>query len=123
MSKIDIIEIMKEFSKSNIAEMNLEYKKIKLNLKKNSNKDCLENQENNINQKWILAPLVGKISKVSVHEGELVKKGDSLCVIKAMKTFNEIKADDNYEVITTNIKNDDNVEFNQKMILVRKVND
>lgn len=40
----------------------------------------------------INAPMPGNIVKVNVTAGAAVKKGDTLCVLEAMKMENEIKA-------------------------------
>jgi biotin carboxyl carrier protein len=41
----------------------------------------------------ILAPMPGKITKIFVSEGEIVKRGDSLLVMEAMKMEYTLKSD------------------------------
>ncbi|MBR6033759.1 MAG: hypothetical protein IKP28_03350 [Clostridia bacterium] len=53
----------------------------------------------------------------------MVNKGDTLCVIEAMKTFNEIHAEEKYQIIKIIVNENDILECNQKMILVRKIYD
>ncbi len=43
-------------------------------------------------QQKIKAPMPGMIVKVSVQEGQQIKKGDGLVIIEAMKMENEIRA-------------------------------
>ena len=40
----------------------------------------------------VKAPMPGNIMKVNVKVGDTVKKGDTLCVLEAMKMENDIKA-------------------------------
>lgn len=40
----------------------------------------------------VKAPLPGTILKINVAVGDRVKKGDTLCILEAMKMENEIKA-------------------------------
>jgi biotin carboxyl carrier protein len=48
----------------------------------------LKNNQNRSQQ----APLPGVILSISVKEGDVIKKGQELCVIEAMKMKNVIKA-------------------------------
>ncbi|WP_378956722.1 biotin/lipoyl-containing protein [Pelosinus sp. sgz500959] len=40
----------------------------------------------------VLAPMPGKIFKVNVQPGDLIKRGDVICILEAMKMENEIMA-------------------------------
>jgi len=42
--------------------------------------------------KEILSPIGGKVLSVNVSVGAKVKKGDTLCIIEAMKLENEVKS-------------------------------
>ena len=42
--------------------------------------------------KPVLAPMPGKIFKMSVQKGDSVKRGDVVCILEAMKMENEIMA-------------------------------
>ncbi|MCL2213381.1 MAG: acetyl-CoA carboxylase biotin carboxyl carrier protein [Oscillospiraceae bacterium] len=50
-----------------------------------------------------------------VKVGDAVKKGDVLCVIEAMKFFNEITAEEDGTVVEVCLKNGDVVEFGQTL--------
>ena len=68
------------------------------------------------------SPMVGIIyltpkpsSPPFVKSGQKIKKGDTICLIEAMKTFNEIKSDKDGEVKSILIKNGEAVEFGQPL--------
>ncbi len=124
MGKINLVEIIKEFSQSNISTLELKYKKLELKLYKESKCNVMQvNNQENLKQKWIEAPIVGKINKIDILENAIIKKGDIVCIIEAMKTFNEIRADNDYKVIKVNVKKGEKIEYGQKLVLVEKLND
>ena len=47
----------------------------------------------------ILAPMPGKIFKVNVQAGDVIKRGDTICILEAMKMENEIMATQEGKVI------------------------
>jgi acetyl-CoA carboxylase biotin carboxyl carrier protein len=55
-----------------------------------------------------------------VEIGDKVKKGDVVCIIEAMKIMNEIESDVKGEIEEILISNEDPVEYNQPLFLVRK---
>ena len=68
------------------------------------------------------SPMVGIIyltpkpsSPPFVKSGQKIKKGDSICLIEAMKTFNEIKSDKDGIVKSILVKNGEAVEFGQPL--------
>ena len=68
------------------------------------------------------SPMVGIIyltpkpsSPPFVKSGQKIKKGDTICLIEAMKTFNEIKSDKDGVVKSILVKNGDAVEFGQPL--------
>ena len=68
------------------------------------------------------SPIVGIIyltpkpsSPPFVKSGQKIKKGDTICLIEAMKTFNEIKSDKDGVVKTILVKNGEAVEFGQPL--------
>ena len=70
----------------------------------------------------IKAPLVGTVYLSSkpedpafVKEGDTVKEGQVVCIIEAMKIFNDIEADKSGIVSKILIKNEDPVEFGQEL--------
>ncbi len=75
----------------------------------------------------ITAPLVGVFYRAPapeeepfVREGQMVKKGDVMCVIEAMKMMNELKAEFDGTVRRIAVKNGEAVEFGQVLFEVEK---
>lgn len=56
-----------------------------------------------------------------VELGAQVKKGQTLCIVEAMKLMNEIEADDNGTVEAVLVENGASVEFGQKLFKLRRV--
>ena len=48
-------------------------------------------------------------------KGQKIKKGDTICLIEAMKTFNEIKSDRDCIIREVLVKNGEAVEFGQPL--------
>ena len=86
-----------------------------------------QNVSNNItnessSMQSIDSPMVGIIyltpkpsSPPFVKSGQKIKKGDTICLIEAMKTFNEIKSDKDGVVKSILVKNGEAVEFGQPL--------
>ncbi|MFH0924056.1 MAG: acetyl-CoA carboxylase biotin carboxyl carrier protein [bacterium] len=79
--------------------------------------------------KKILSPMVGTFySKAKpeaspfVKVGDTVKKGQILCIIEAMKLFNEIEAEYDCKIMELVAKNSSSVEYNQTLFLVEPIN-
>lgn len=51
----------------------------------------------------VKAPLPGVILELSVKEGDMVKKGQKLAIMEAMKMENEIKAEKDGEIVSVKI--------------------
>ena len=84
----------------------------------------VSNTENNepSSMQSIDSPMVGIIyltpkpsSPPFVKSGQKIKKGDTICLIEAMKTFNEIKSDKDGLVKSILVKNGEAVEFGQPL--------
>ena len=83
-----------------------------------------QNPQNNISESLISidSPMVGIVyltpkpsSPPFAKKGQKIKKGDTICLIEAMKTFNEIKSDRDCTIKTVLIKNGEAVEFGQPL--------
>lgn len=68
----------------------------------------------------IHAPMPGIILEVNVAEGDEVKKGDSLCVLEAMKMENTLTASRDGIVKTVNIAKGDTVDKGKLLIELEK---
>ncbi|MBF8246657.1 MAG: acetyl-CoA carboxylase biotin carboxylase subunit [Rickettsia sp.] len=69
-----------------------------------------------INQKFLLSPLAGKISSIEVTEGEEIKIGQNLLVITAMKMDNTILSDRNAVISKISIKKNQDIVQDQLLI-------
>ncbi|TFH06555.1 MAG: biotin/lipoyl-binding protein [Candidatus Thorarchaeota archaeon] len=49
-------------------------------------------------------PMPGKVTEVRVKVGDTVKKGETVCILEAMKMFNELKADSSGSVKEVNVE-------------------
>ena len=79
-------------------------------------------QEKSSNIITIDSPMVGIIyltpkpsSPPFVKKSQKVKKGDTICLIEAMKTFNEIKSDKDGLIKDILVKNGEAIEFGQPL--------
>ncbi|NER36257.1 MAG: acetyl-CoA carboxylase biotin carboxyl carrier protein [Oscillatoria sp. SIO1A7] len=77
--------------------------------------------------KWVeaLSPMVGTFYEAPapdeppfVKVGDRVNKGDTLCIIEAMKLMNEIEAEVSGQIVEIVIKNASPVEFNQVLMRI-----
>lgn len=73
----------------------------------------------------VKSPMVGTFyrsatpgSKAFVDVGSVVKEGDTLCIIEAMKMMNQIEADKAGTVKAILVNNGDPVEFGQPLIVI-----
>lgn len=76
--------------------------------------------------KEIKSPMVGVFyaaaspdSAPYVQVGQAVKKGDTLCVIEAMKLMNEINAEESGVITEICVKNGDLVQFGQPLFKIK----
>ncbi|OGT53991.1 MAG: acetyl-CoA carboxylase, biotin carboxyl carrier protein [Gammaproteobacteria bacterium RIFCSPHIGHO2_12_FULL_42_13] len=77
------------------------------------------------NKHVVRAPMVGTVylssspgSKAFVEVGQIVKTGDVLCLIEAMKMFNQIEADKSGTVSARLVESGIPVEFNQPLFVI-----
>jgi len=53
-----------------------------------------------------------------VEVGDIIKPGQVVCIVEAMKLMNEIESDVAGRVVQILVKNEDPVEYNQELILI-----
>ena len=106
-----------------------------------ANKMPAEKQENNIastienetktipmeNIFVVKSPIVGTMysspsdeSQNFVKVGSTVKKGDTLCILEAMKLMNEIESEVDGEIVEVLVSNEDMVEYGQPLFKILK---
>ena len=73
----------------------------------------------------ILSPMPGTFytaptpeAEAFVKSGDIVSKGDTLCIIEAMKIMNEIEAEKSGKITEVVAKNGEPVEFNQTLFVI-----
>ena len=86
------------------------------------NKD-IENADSSI----FKSPMVGTFYRKPSPEdayfvqiGDIVKKGDVLCIIEAMKVMNEVQSDASGEIMEILIEDGNSVEYGQPLFKIRK---
>ena len=52
--------------------------------------------------------------------GQTIKKGDTVCIIEAMKMMNQVKSEFDGKIISINIGDGEPVEFGQELISIEK---
>ena len=76
----------------------------------------------------IKAPLVGTFYRAPapdappfVEVGDIVKPGQTVCIIEAMKVMNEIKSEVSGRIVEILVKNEEPVEYGQELFLIEPV--
>jgi len=77
------------------------------------------------NRNTVNSPMVGTFyasaspeSKPFVTVGQSVKKGDTLCILEAMKMMNQVQAESDGKILEILIDNAEPVEFDQPLFVV-----
>ena len=73
----------------------------------------------------IKSPMIGTFYRTPgpdkdpfVNVGSTIQKGDKLCIIEAMKTFNEIEAEISGKIVKVLVDNASPVDYDQPLFLV-----
>ena len=144
----ELKEIIEIFENSRITEMDLERQGVRISLKKSggdtapeirleavgTGRECLNAagegdepfaEEDGEAALEIRTPMVGTFYRTPapdaepfVEEGDIIREGDVICVIEAMKLMNEIKSEINGRVAKVLVENGQAVEFNQPLFLI-----
>ena len=76
---------------------------------------------------FVKAPILGAFYRASgpdmspfVQVGDVVCKGDLLCVIEAMKLMNEIKSELDGEVVEVFVENGQAVQYGERLFAIRQ---
>lgn len=143
MDTLDLDKILDRFENSNIQELELTYKDFHLKCKKASfvQKEFIENEcsplietkrevkkevkKENDNLRIIKSPIVGTFyrapspdSKVYVEVGDIAEKGQTLCILEAMKMMNELESDCKCKIIEILANIGDLIEYDQPLFKV-----
>lgn len=84
-----------------------------------------EGEKKGKNLVTVTSPMVGTFYRSPspeappfVEEGSMVKKGQPLCIIEAMKIMNEIEAEVDGKVVSILVENGQPVEYGEPLILI-----
>ena len=84
-----------------------------------------KDDSSNQNRNTVNSPMVGTFyasaspeSKPFVTVGQSVKKGDTLCILEAMKMMNQVQAESDGKILEILIDNAEPVEFDQQLFVV-----
>ena len=141
----EIKELLREVKNLNIKELQYKNNGIELsvindlesrsdgqlNLNDLTDKENISTQTVEVfesNFEYVVSPIVGVFYQSPspndtpyVSKNKVIKKGEILCIIEAMKVMNEIIAEYDMKIIDTNVKDGQLVEFNQNLFTVEKV--
>ena len=146
----DIKELIKSVDSSDITELNLEVEGVRLQIKRgiteqntpenlkplpvNPDKEAAKNNilKTDISSEeklfMVKSPMVGTFYAASspdvspfVQVGDLVKKGQTMCIIEAMKLMNEIEAEVSGKVKKILVGNAEPVEYGQDLFMIAEV--
>lgn len=141
----EIQKIIKDFETSELTELQLEIEDVKIKLSKNKTTEktsfeapapvAVQTQTQNIEAPKpqgleVKSPLVGTFYRSEspttppfVEVGSVVKKGDVLCIIEAMKIMNEITAPESGKILKINLNDKDVVSFDQVLMTIGTSNE
>ena len=145
MSGIDedlIISLSKLLDKTGLSEIEIENKSVgRVKVAKNnyqpsitmatdlnrqeSNSGINNSEENNEIKNAVLSPMVGTVylrpdpeSQTFINEGDKVKKGQTLLIIEAMKTMNNISAENDGTVKKILVENEQPIQFDEPLLII-----
>lgn len=137
MNLQEIRELIRLIDQTDIAELSLESAGVKVAIKKNSGRQTefakelppsipVEKNENAPGLISVVAPVVGTFYRAPapdappfVQPGDVVQKGQTLCLIEAMKLMNEIKAEATGEIVEILVENGEPVEYGQPLFYLK----
>ena len=138
----DIKRLIEDIGNSKIDNLNIEFPDgIKISMTKekqiDENKSRLETTVSNIQNvvipekieqdlKIVKSPMVGTFYSSNspndepfVKVGDKVTKGQTLCIVEAMKLMNEIESDFDGEVVEVCVKNEEMVEYGKPLFKLK----
>ncbi len=88
----------------------------------NSEESVIEELEEDTDANFINSPMVGTFyasaspgAKPFVSVGDVVKEGDVVCIVEAMKMMNEIKSEFSGKIVSIKVENSEPVEYGQAL--------
>lgn len=129
VNEIDVTFWGRRFRVVKSAGVNFEGDSIKtetIPIKSNeSEKVEVNSEKSDLNGESILSPMPGTFYSASSPEsdpfvkvGDTISKGDTLCIIEAMKIMNEIESEKSGVIKEVIVENGNPVEFNQPLFII-----
>ena len=129
VNEIDVTFWGRRFRVVKSAGVNFESDSIKaetIPIKSNeSEKVEVNSEKSDLNGESILSPMPGTFYSASSPEsdpfvkvGDTISKGDTLCIIEAMKIMNEIESEKSGVIKEVIVENGNPVEFNQPLFII-----
>jgi len=91
-----------------------------------TSKEVTQIKVEDVNVKEVVSPIVGTFYASSSPEkpsfvkvGSKVKKGDTLCIVEAMKLMNEIQSEFDGEIVEILVNNEQMVEYGQAIFKIK----
>ena len=132
----DIKEIIKAFDNSNASFIKLENESGKIEMKKDFAEAIMVNTERpakssakteDKSNNYVKSPIVGIAYKSSkpdaepfVTVGQKVSKGQILCIVEAMKMFNEIKSPVSGEIVAVLFEDGQLIEYDTPLFEIKE---
>ncbi|EPR66686.1 Biotin carboxyl carrier protein of acetyl-CoA carboxylase [Cyclobacterium qasimii M12-11B] len=150
MKAKEIQELIDFISNSGLAEVKIETDEFKLSIKKNSDTPVVKHSENLIpqfaqaapapapvetaaapatNYLEVKSPMIGTFyrspnpdAEFFVNVGDTIQKGQPVCIIEAMKLFNEVESEVSGKIVKILVDDASPVEYDQPLFLVEPQN-
>lgn len=133
-----IRELVKILEESTLSELSVSEGNLNISLKREMQQAVsaaapvvvqketpVEEEEEDV---YIMSPMVGTFynspspdDNSFVNVGDIVHKGQVLCIIEAMKLMNEIECEYDAEIISIMVSNEQRIEYGQPLFKIRKL--
>lgn len=137
----EVEELIHLMEKSSLSEFSIKEGNLEISMKRDAKTTLIEmpSVEKNVmlveskaeeeeEDLYILSPMVGVFYNSPspdqtsfVNVGDTVRKGQTLCIIEAMKLMNEIECEYDAEIVSVMVSNEQKVEYGQALFKVRKI--
>ena len=125
METKDIQKLIDFIANSGLDEVNIETAELKLKVKRHASAAAAPSPSAESNLITIKSPMIGTFYRASspetpplVNVGDEISAGKPLCIIEAMKLFNEIESEVSGRIVKVLVENATPVEFDQPLFLV-----
>jgi len=134
----ELRELILLFDQTSIAELEVQQDSLKISLRKTAgskptlsdlpvNENKSEPEYNFAKMAEVLSPMVGTFYSAPSPDappyarvGDHVKRGQTLCIVEAMKLMNEIKAECDGTIVEIAVENAEPVEYDQLLFLIER---